>query len=169
MSDILTDADRLGLKWGRPDGVIVARSEFVAEARTWKGTPWVHQHEVKGRGVDCGGIVRGASVALGLIPSNYRHLMPEAIRGYARHPDGFLAQQLCDYYWRRIPNDLMQAGDIALIKFDRFPQHAAVLGSYPYGGLLSMIHAFGKCVVEHRLDESWRKKIVAAYSLPGVA
>jgi hypothetical protein len=46
-----------------------------------------------------------------------------------------------------------------------------VVGDYVHGGL-SLIHAYNGAgvnkVVEHRLDESWRRRIVAAWQFRGV-
>jgi hypothetical protein len=43
------------------------------------------------------------------------------------------------------------------------------IGDYEFGGL-SMIHAYAwsRKVVEHRLDDVWRRRIVALFELPGV-
>ena len=171
--DILTEAATGGLRWGRPDGAIVSRASFVAEARSWIGTPFVHQHEMKGVGVDCGGLVRGVSVALGLIPQNYRELVPQELRGYSRQPSGFLGRDLCDIYWRRIPVIDIQPADVVLIAWDKgIPQHGAIVGDYRHGGL-SLVHSLGpsgqRGVIEHRMDREWSKRIVAAYQIPGVA
>jgi len=58
---------------------------------------------------------------------------------------------------------------VVLIRFQRNPHHLALVGDYLYGGL-SLIHAdstLGR-VVEHRLDEVWRRLIVAAFAVPGL-
>lgn len=168
----LTEAQRLGLQWGREDGAAVSRADFVTEVRSWLATPFLHQHERKGHGVDCGGIVRGASVALGLIPPDYRRLIPPEVRGYARTPDGEFGRRLCDHYWTRIDIKSVRPADVLLIKYSKFPHHVAVVADCPGGGL-SMIHALGPFhpakVVEHRIDKTWMGRVVAAYSLPGVA
>jgi cell wall-associated NlpC family hydrolase len=174
--DIVTEAEACSLRWGRSDGALVSRAAVVAEARSWIDTPFAHQHDMKGHAVDCGGLIRGVSVALGLIPANYRDLAPQRLRGYARTPDGDLGMQLCDFYWNRIAFDDARPGDVILVRWcDGPPQHGAILGDYPHGGL-SMIHALGprhpNKVIEHRLmfgtDGRAPMKLVAAYSLPGV-
>jgi hypothetical protein len=39
--------------------LVVRRSDIIAEARSWIGTPYAHQASVKGIGCDCLGLVRG--------------------------------------------------------------------------------------------------------------
>lgn len=178
MDEVVAEAERMGLRWGRPDGALVSRAAVVAEARSWLGTPFVHQHDAKGVGVDCGGLIRGVSVALGLIPANYREMVPARLRGYARQPEGDLGMKLCDHYWRRIPFEQVQPGDVVLVRWGQSPpQHGAIVGSHPKSGL-SLIHALGPMapnkVVEHSIR--WLgsggpngPRFVAAYALPGVA
>lgn len=170
--DILSEAKKMGLRWGRPDGVLVTRAAVVDEARSWIGTPWVHQAETKGLGADCGGLVRGVSVALGLIPANYQNYVPVDLQGYGRQPHGDLGRRLCDHYWTRIDPNNMQPGDIALIRFEADPQHWAIVGDYPLGGL-SMIHSWNRTkdrkVIENRFDAVWMARVTDAYSMPGVA
>lgn len=166
--DILREAELSRLRWGRADGVIVRRSEVVSEARRWLGTLHVHQGDSM-HGTDCGGLVRGVSVALGLIPSNYLELTPESLRGYERRATDDLGMRLCDHYWKRIPKMQIAPGDVVLIhwKASGIPQHCGIVGDYKGGGL-SLIHALGK-VIEHNYSDAWRGRVLAAYSLPGVA
>lgn len=165
---LLAEVGRTRLRWGRADGSMVPRSAVVAQARSWIGTPWAHQHHYKGVGCDCGGLVRGVSIELGLLPADYADHAPDALRGYGRQNDGQLICRLCDLFWHRIELDAARPGDIVVLRIVKDPQHAAFLGDYLHGGL-SMIHALvGMGVREHRIDESWRKRIIAAYALPGV-
>lgn len=170
--DILTAAAASGLRWGRPDGAVVPRAAFFGEARKWVGTPFEHQHEAIGMGVDCGGLVRAVSVALGLIPANYKELMPAQLRGYARQPSDDLGERLCDFYWHRIPVSEAQPGDVILMRWRDGPaQHAAIAGDVK--GSLTLIHALGPDhpakVVEHRINKDWTARMVCAYQIPGVA
>jgi cell wall-associated NlpC family hydrolase len=143
------------------------REEIVAEARSWIGTPYLHQARVKGVGVDCAGLLIGCCKNLGLLSQDFD------VRGYPRSPDGMSMMALCDEYMTRISTDTMQLGDALLIRWGQDPQHLGLLGNYIYGGL-SIIHALGTPdakgrVIEHRLDKSTRGRMVAAYRLPGVA
>lgn len=137
------------------------RAHIVAEARAFIGTPHIHQLREKGVGVDCAGLLTSVSKALGLSAFD--------VTDYERLPDGKEMVALCDREMTRITTATMQPGDAVVMRFDQFPQHIAILADYKYGGL-SIVHAnsaIGK-VVEHRLDERWRSRIVAAYRLPKV-
>ena len=84
-------------------------------------------------------------------------------------PDGDMLRAVCDENMTSIAVSEMQPGDVLLFRFDQYPQHLAIVGDYPAGGL-SIIHAFAQSrkVVEVRLDERWISRIVAAYRLTGV-
>jgi uncharacterized protein YijF (DUF1287 family) len=76
-----------------------------------------------------------------------------------------------DAHLERVPTSSMQPGDVVWIRFEREPQHLAIVGDYVHGGL-SLIHAYNGAgpsrVCEHRLDAEWRNRIVAAWRYPGV-
>lgn len=156
---------------GRADGSLVSRKDLVAEARSWLGTPFVHLHSMKGHACDCVGFLRGVSAALGLVPIEQISLLPEGLRTYAGRPDGVTMREGFDSLLRGISIAAARPGDLLLLRFGHHPQHTALLGDYRHGGL-SMIHALGPGgpgkVVEHRLDETWRKRIVGVYAIPGV-
>jgi NlpC/P60 family putative phage cell wall peptidase len=152
---------------------MVTRAEIVTEARSWLATPFHHQAELKGVGVDCAGLLRGVCIALGLLPAEYR-LLPIAAPyvGYGTTPDGVRMQKACETFMTPIAIDEMQPGDAILIRWGRHPQHVALLADYRHGGL-SIIHSYTDAsgrgeVIEQRLDEPMRRRIVAAYRLPGV-
>lgn len=152
---------------------MVTRAEVVAEARTWLSTPFHHNAEIKGVGCDCGGLLRGVSIALGLLPADYATL-PEAqpFLAYGRQPDGVQLRLACDTFMTPIARDAMQPGDVILIRWDQDPQHLAILADYVHGGL-SLIHSLatpdgrGK-VLEQRLSAEMMERFVAAYSFKGV-
>lgn len=144
----------------------IARADVVAEARAWIGTPYHHQARVRGVGVDCAGLVIGVARALGIVP-------PEMdVCGYSRRPDGTSLLAHCDCWMARVPLDALQPGDVIVIRVEADPQHMAIVGDYLHGGL-SMIHSLDRqgkgSVIEHRLDERFRRRLVAGYAMPGVA
>lgn len=75
----------------------------------------------------------------------------------------------CSMLMTEIPHEKAQPGDVFLMKFDGEPQHVGFLGDYPHGGF-SLIHSYANArkVVESRMDEQWRERIVAMFVLPGV-
>jgi NlpC/P60 family putative phage cell wall peptidase len=130
--------------------------DIIATARTWLGTPWVHQGRLKGIGVDCGGLIIGVGRELGLLDFD--------TQAYGRIPDGQRLRALCDEHLLAKPVSDIVPGDVLLMRFTRHPQHLAIVGDR--GEPFSLIHAYadaGRCV-EHGADQKWRRRIVAAYS-----
>jgi NlpC/P60 family putative phage cell wall peptidase len=139
----------------------VTPAQVVAAARGWLGTRWQHQASLRGVACDCAGLVIGVARELGLVA-----VTPPA---YDRRPDGVMLQALCDLHLARIALPTLQPGDVLLFRYETAPQHLAIVGDGP--GYPTMIHAHApsRKVVEHRLDDAWRARIVAAYRLPGLA
>jgi hypothetical protein len=49
----------------------MTRAEILAEARSWIGTPWLHQASCKGVGADCIGFGAGVAAALSMDQGHY--------------------------------------------------------------------------------------------------
>jgi NlpC/P60 family putative phage cell wall peptidase len=141
---------------------MATRSDVVREARTWIGTPWRHQGNLKGVACDCAGLLRGVCLELGLVPLN-----AAKYNGYAREPDGVSIMEASLAFMRKIPESQLAPGDVAVFRIHRLPQHFAIIGDYPHGGL-SMIHSFKTGVGEHYFDPQWRKKLVGTFALRGL-
>ena len=138
------------------------RAEVIAAAREWLGTRWHHQGRLKGVGVDCAGLVIGVAHQLNLATFD--------ISNYDRVPDGNQLASICHAQMSRINAADLAPGDVMLMRFTGEPQHLAFVGDYP-GGELSIIHAyaFARKVIETRLDDVWKSRVVEAFVLPGVA
>jgi NlpC/P60 family putative phage cell wall peptidase len=135
--------------------------KIVLSARSWLGTPFKHQGRVKQVGCDCIGLLVGVVGELGLKDERGMSLTQYDQQNYARVPDGKLFKNTLDNVLSKSIE--MQAGNVLLMKFHREPQHVAIVGA----DAKTIIHCYqaaGK-VVEHRLDELWRKRIVKIYSL----
>ncbi len=82
---------------------------------------------------------------------------------YSKEPDGaYLIQKLTGLL-EEVPIAEARAGDLALFKVRENPQHLAILSDYEGG--LGMIHSFApsRRVVEHRLDDEWKSKIIKVF------
>lgn len=135
--------------------------DVVAEARSWVGTRYRHQGRDRS-GIDCVGLVIKVAHTLEITEFD--------LTSYGRVPDGLMLMELADEHMQRVPVSALEPGLIVVMRFATEPQHFAIVAEHPQGGL-SLIHAlaFSRKVVEHRLDETWSARIVAAYRLPGVA
>jgi cell wall-associated NlpC family hydrolase len=137
--------------------------DIVAAARETLGTRYAHQGRVAGLALDCAGVPVHVARTLGVPLTDYTR--------YGRLPVPAEMRAALDAHLTRVPTAQMQPGDVAWIRFEREPQHLAIVGDYVHGGL-SLIHAYNASglnrVVEHRLDDVWRSRIVAAWRYPGV-
>lgn len=139
------------------------RSDIVQAALSAKETPFRHQGRIAGRALDCVGLYIHVCQLLGI----------ECIdtTGYARDPfDGMLERELdrqpC---LEQINPAEAQAGDLLAMRISRAPQHIAIHAGF-VDGQPYIIHASedaGK-VCHHRVDSTWRHRILMAYSFKGV-
>lgn len=132
---------------------MVTRAQFLAEARSWIGTPWLHQGRNR-YGVDCIGLVLVTAWALGLTDYD--------VKGYGRVPDADFLRSECERLMVRVNEP--QPGDVYLMRFKREPQHLAIATER---GLLHAYAGAGR-VVETSLPPQWRERIVGVYAVPGV-
>ena len=136
---------------------------IVAQARTWLGTPFHHQARLKGKGCDCLGLIVGVVDELELKDKNGVRLAAYDEVTYSREPDGAYLTQKLTGLLAEIPFDEARAGDLALFKVRENPQHLAILSNYE--GTLGMIHSFApsRRVVEHRLDDDWKLRLLKVF------
>lgn len=136
---------------------MVSRSEIIAEARTWLGTPFHHQGRLKGVGVDCAGVVIGVAKALGLSDFD--------TTAYPRIPSAEQLRRALDANMESIFVQDAKEGDVLVFCFDREEQHVGFLSD------VGIIHSYSqvkKCV-EHSLDATWKSRIRGAYRFRGIA
>lgn len=137
----------------------MTRNQIILEARTWLRCPYHHQGRLKGVGVDCIGLVEGVALALG---------MPFVDKlDYNRHGVGpaDLESEL-DRWCDRVPVVAALPGDV-LAFWVRRPGRLAHCGFKTAQGLIHTHSQIG-CVTEHGLDESWRKRLGAAWKFRGL-
>lgn len=146
---------------------MVTRTEIVAEARRWIGTPYQHQAHTKAAGCDCAGLVAGVAVAIGVVNIDWWNNEGLTYAGYGRQPANGLLERICDGFMSRV--DSMQPGDVVGIRWGRETQHLAIVVPYQHGGF-AMIHALESngCVIEHRINDVWMKRITSIWQMPGV-
>jgi NlpC/P60 family putative phage cell wall peptidase len=140
----------------------------VEIARTWIGTPYLHQASVRGAGADCLGLIRG--VWRGLYG-----MEPEPLPAYT--PD-WSEPDRDELLWRAAlrhlrPYAVTQAyspGDVLLFRM-RDGAVAKHLGLVGFTGapcaIVSFIHAFGgHGVIESALSAPWARRIAARFAFP---
>lgn len=150
---------------------MATRSEIVAEARRWIDTPYMPQARLRGVGVDCGGLIGGVAVAVGIVRLDWWQREFDPMHGgYSRMPSGDTLRTICDRFLMPIERCDVAPGDVVLMRFESDPQHLAIVADYAHGGL-SVVHALNRvgAVREHRLSAVWLERVVGAYAFPGVA
>ena len=138
-------------------------TDVVAIARSWIGTPYVHQASVKGAGCDCLGLLRGVWRELrgedAETPPPYSPDWAEA-RGEETLRDA-LARHLSEIDPREIA-----PGDVVLFRMvaRAAPRHCAIVAEQ--GGSFSLIHARqNKRVGEEPFTPFWRARLAYAFRL----
>lgn len=140
------------------------RSDVVAAARGWIGTPYVHQQSRHGAGCDCLGLLRG-------VWREIRGAEPEPVPTYSRD---WSEPQGDERLWRAaarhlVPKELSDeaAGDVILFRM-RDGSVAKHLGiQAEIGALSSFVHAYsGHGVIESPLSLPWQRRIVARFEFP---
>lgn len=133
---------------------MITREQIVSEARSFLGARWQHQGRTI-NAVDCAGLV--IKVAHNLKLSAFDET------NYARRPDSYRLIELLEEHMIRKPGQ-PKPGDVLLLSFQGAAQHLAICTQ------VGMLHAYAPArkVVEHGLNDDWRKKIVDVYGYPGV-
>jgi len=135
-------------------------TDFVAIARGWIGTPYVHQASLKGVGCDCLGLIRGI----------FRERFgdePEAIPPYDPAWDIGGEEALRDGFARHSSEVALNAiapGDILLFRMlpRASARHCGLLAEQD--GCFTLIHARqNKRVSEERFTGFWRRKLAYAF------
>ncbi len=137
---------------------------LLAEARSWIGTPYVHQATSKGAGTDCLGLVRGV----------WRNVIgpePEDVPPYTSDwSEASRQERLWQAALRHMtPKEPAEAepGDVLLFRMRQagVAKHLGILSAS--GKRPKLIHAYtGHGVIESPLSAPWRRRIVACFSIP---
>lgn len=136
----------------------------VRIARSWIGTPYLHQAATRGAGADCLGLLRG-------IWRTLYGTEPEAVPAYSMdwsEPQG--DERLWQAARRHLvvtPGELAAPGDVLLFRMrsGSVAKHLGIAGRV--GSLPSFIHAYsGHGVVESALTPPWSRRIVARFTFP---
>ncbi|MEQ9315141.1 MAG: NlpC/P60 family protein [Henriciella sp.] len=139
------------------------RADIVGAARGWIGTPYQHQASRKGAGTDCLGLVRGVWRELvGEEPQDVPAYTPD----WADFAGGDTLLEAARQHMAEIAIGAAQQGDVLLFRMGLGcpAKHCAIMS-----GQGRIIHAYwGRSVCESRLVPWWSRRIVAAFSFPGL-
>lgn len=135
----------------------------VTIARTWIGTPYLHQASVKGVGADCLGLLRGVWRELyGAEPE----IVPPYSPDWAEAAGGEALYRALSRHLREIPRDALAPGDVALFRMVRRgpAKHCGFIAER--NGQRSLIHARqNRAVSEEPFSRFWRAKLAFAFRI----
>lgn len=128
------------------------RHTIIANARTWLGTPWLHNQRVKGVGVDCVNFLYAIAVESGI----ELEPIPES---YARLPLRGEIEQYLDRNFIRT-NSTIEPCDVLVFNWSGYNCHVGIATSNK-----TIIHAHQRInkVVEHGLDGIWIRCLKGVY------
>lgn len=138
------------------------RAEVVAKAREYLGTPFADQGRIKRLCIDCIGLPLCVAQELGLLDRNGEPILGSDYRNYGSQPvDEVIHSEFC----RRLTlKDITEPGDAVTIRLSRRAIcHAGIVTDC---GLIHAVKPRG--VVEHVIDDRWRKRITGIFQFPGV-
>ena len=130
---------------------------IVAEARSWIGTPYRHQHSTKGVGCDCLGLLRGV----------YRNVIgpePETPPPYSPSwGEVGTVEYMLDAANRWLHPVPIDRAEVLIFRMRRgmIAKHCGIVTAPGY-----MVHAdvISKFVVETELTPAWVSKIAAGFA-----
>ncbi|QJF51498.1 peptidase [Roseobacter ponti] len=140
-------------------------SDFVVnEARSWVGTPYVHQSSFRGAGTDCLGLLRG------IWRARYG-AEPEAVPAYSLDWSETRGEE---ELWRAALRHLVPKamgeeapGDVMLFRMrtGAVAKHLGITGRTDANA--SFIHAYSRFgVIESPFSLPWRRRVVARFEFP---
>jgi len=140
---------------------MTSAAEIVAEARRWRGTPYVHQASCRGAGADCLGLLRGVWRAV-------RGAEPEAVPGYTAdwsETDG-VERLLAAAARHLVPVAVARPGDVLVFRM-RARGVAKHVGILTEAAPPAFIHAYDRAgVVEVPLSAAWARRVAAVFRFP---
>jgi NlpC/P60 family putative phage cell wall peptidase len=144
---------------GRAPGLRVLR-----EARTWIGTPYVHQASCRGAGTDCLGLLRGIwRACIGPEPE----LVPPYTADWAEPAQREVLDEAARRWLRPVAPGGEAAGDVLLFRMRAggIAKHLGIATDIGPGA--HFIHAYsGHGVIESPLSEPWRRRLAGRFRLP---
>lgn len=129
-------------------------------ARRYLGVPFLHQGRDPSIGIDCVGLLVAAARDCGL-----QELAAHDFASYGRDPsNGELEARLRAAFGGPV-SCCPLPGDVVSVDFKGQTRHVGVIGAD--GDRLTLIHTYKAPakVIEHGLDDKWRKRITGIYRM----
>ncbi len=136
---------------------------IIAIARSWIGTPYIHQASVKGAGCDCLGLLRG------VWREHFGHepvLPPPYSADWAEASGQETLANAAQAHLVALPLSGFSGGDVVLFRWrEGLPAKHCAIAVSPH----TMVHAHdGACVTEVSIGPWWRRHLAYAFRFPRV-
>lgn len=141
------------------------RKRIVKEARSWIGTPYVHQAATLGAGTDCLGLVRGVwRAVIGAEPTE----IPAYTYDWGEPRGEELLLEASQLHMIAVEEcSALQSGQVILFRMrdDATAKHLGILTQA--GEAPRFVHAYsGRGVHENSLSAPWARRILARFEFP---
>lgn len=139
-------------------------SQLVTAARKYTGVKFRHRGR-KPSGLDCAGLIWLAYKDCGVELEDFRLYGPEPHEnGLVAHVTAALGEPLA---LEPVHASQLQAGDVAVMRYEHEPHHLALITDYLLGGF-AILHADGweGRVLEQRLAPDMQARITHLYRRP---
>ncbi len=145
--------------------VVILGKDVVEEARSWIGTPWVHQQAAKHHGCDCIGLIRGVGRDLEIVDFDADTKEGRLSLQYGRDPVPVNLIGGMNRYLIPVTYDVEQ-GDVILFAINNLHSHVGIITDVDKG---IIIHTWlrTKKVIESSYHSYLKPAGVWRY--PGVA
>lgn len=102
------------------------REAVIAEARSWIDTPFVHQAECKGAGVDCAHIINAVYSTCGLMPWYQFPVYGKDWFRHAENEEKYIVE-IAKLYFDEIRESECLPGDWLVVRLGRAYAHCAII------------------------------------------
>ena len=136
---------------------------MIKVARTWIGTPYMHQAAAKGIGCDCLGLIRGVWYE---VYGDEPESVPAYTADWAEPQGEELLFAAANRHMQLVKGGAFELGEVLLFRMrdGSVAKHLGLFsGSVPHP---QFIHAYtGHGVIESPLSAPWRRRIAARFSV----
>lgn len=139
-------------------------SKIVAAARSWIGTPYVHQSARKGAGCDCLGLLRGV---LAEVRGTALDPVPPYTADWSEPQGNELLLRAAESLLIAKSRDAAAPGDVLVFRMrtGAVAKHLGLQGEV--GDTPSFIHSYqGHGVIESAYTHPWRRRLAARFAVP---
>jgi hypothetical protein len=117
------------------------RKEVVAEARSFVGTPFIHQAGVKGAGVDCAHLISEVYRVTGFMPAIKYPVYGKDWFRHAENEEKYIVE-VAKLYFKEITEAEAGIGDWMAVKIGRAYAHCAIITEVKDGKPIKGINAW---------------------------